>query len=81
MQGYQAKKINAQEVVSPKVKEDTSSSKEKVYAVRNRELFNQAVKDRAGFNPNESGSPGYLLDSVSPATRSVGDQTVSGTKR
>lgn len=45
MQGYQSKRINAQKVVKPRMKEDTNSSKEKIYAVRNSQLFNQAVTD------------------------------------
>ena len=49
MQGYQSKKINAQKVVEPKVKETEKSPNDSmhvVYAAKNRQLFNQAVQEK-----------------------------------
>lgn len=50
MQGYQAKKINAQRVVNPQVKEAVKSSKDSIYAAKNSELFSQAVMEKSGSN-------------------------------
>lgn len=47
MQGYQAKKINDQKVVEPTRKDNIKTPKDSLYAAKNRELFNQAVVEKA----------------------------------
>jgi hypothetical protein len=72
MQGYQSKKIYAQQLAKPGIKDEGKSSKDSMYAVRNRQLFNQAILENRDSTETRRAAQGTpRVQAAQPAGESL----------